>query len=127
MSSKIIYADVSLKDFNLDAATRVKNEALPTISRLLGNISLRDSSQRPVTVSVVLDEFAYDKKIFKQAKATRLGDARYPIEIGVGLLGQPLLLESMSYAGALNVDYSVLLPVKMDVKRHLATLSSTTC
>lgn len=99
MGSKIIYADVSLKDFNLDAATRVKNDALPTISRLLGNISLRDSSQRPVTVSVDLDEFAYDKKIFKQAKATRLGDARYLIEIGVGLLGQLSLIAKAIAAG----------------------------
>ncbi len=62
MGSKIVYTDVSLKNFTLDSATRVKNDALPTISRLLGNLSLRDHSQRPVTVSVKLDEFAYDKK-----------------------------------------------------------------
>lgn len=92
MGSKIVYTDVSLKDFTLDAATRVKNDALPAISRLLGNLSLRDHSQRPVTVSVELDEFAYDKKIFRQAKVTRLGDSRYLIEIGVGLIGQLSLI-----------------------------------
>lgn len=92
MSSKIVYADVSLKGFTLEAATHIKNEALPTISKLLGNLFLRDRSQRPVTVSVELDELAYDKKIFRQAKATRLGDGRYLIEIGVGLIGQLSLI-----------------------------------
>lgn len=92
MGSKIVYADVSLKNFTLDAATRVKRDALTTISRLLGNLTLRDHSQRPVTVSVELDELAYDKRIFRQAKATRLGDGRYQIEIGVGLIGQLSLI-----------------------------------
>lgn len=103
MGSKIVYADLSLKDFSLEAATRVKNDALPTISKLLGNLSLRDHSHRPVTVSVELDELASNKKIFKQAKATRLGDANYLIEIGVGLFGQLSLI-----AKAIAADKHVL-------------------
>lgn len=92
MGSKIVYADLSLKNFTLKGATEVKNDALPTITKLLGNLSLRDHSQRRVTVSVELDELAYDKDIFKQAKAARLGDGKYLVEIGVGLLAQLSLI-----------------------------------
>lgn len=102
MGSKIVYADLSLKSFTLEDATRIKNDALPTISKLLSNLSLRDHSQRSVTVSVQLNELAYDKDIFKQAKATRLGDGKYLIEIGVGLLGQ-LSLIARSIAADKNV------------------------
>ncbi|NOT20421.1 MAG: hypothetical protein HOP24_09155 [Sideroxydans sp.] len=92
MNSKIVYTDVSLKGFNLEAATKVKNDALPTISKLLCNLTLHDHSGKPVSVSVDLNEFDYDKEIFMQAKATRLGEANYMIEIGVGLLAQLSLI-----------------------------------
>lgn len=103
MSSKLIYADISANDLNLEDATRVKSDALPTIEKLLSGFCLHDSEGRHVTVQIRLNEFAYDKKIFKQAKASRLGDGRYLIEIGVGLLAQLSLL-----ARAISADKSVL-------------------
>lgn len=92
MSSKIIYADLSLKGMNLNIATQLKNEALPTISKLLGNMMLHDHVGRLVSVAVQLDEFAYDQPIFMQAKASHCGDAHYLIEIGLGLISQLSLI-----------------------------------
>lgn len=87
MCSKIVYADVSLKGMTLNEATQFKNEAVPTISALLGNLMLHDKLGRPISVTVQLDEFAYDSEIFRQAKASQK-DAEYRIEIGVGLIAQ---------------------------------------
>ena len=77
-----------MSKFDLKSATRVKNEFLPIISKLLGKLALRDHVGRDVYVFVEVDDLAYGKPIFTQARASKIGDARYKIGIGVGLLEQ---------------------------------------
>lgn len=87
-SEKLVYINVCLDSIDLDTATKYKKEALVTIKKLCEKMAFHRPTGEQVAVSIDLDEFAYDKEIFSQARASRISKNQYHIEIGVGLITQ---------------------------------------
>jgi hypothetical protein len=87
-NGKVIHADVSLQGLTLDIAAKRKDEALPTVRKVLDGLLLHLPTGERVYVDVELDDLALGAPIFKQASAAPLGLGKYKISIGVGLVTQ---------------------------------------
>jgi hypothetical protein len=100
---KIIYASPNLEGVTLEVTTKDKEEILVTLKLITQNLAFSNPAGSKVSIAVELDEWAFEKPIFSNARAKKIAEAKYAIELGMGLVAQLRVL-----ATAIASDKTVL-------------------
>jgi hypothetical protein len=100
---KLIYAAPTLEGVTLEVTTKDKEEILVTLKKITQNLAFKNPAGLKISITVELDEWAFERPIFSNARAKKITETKYAIEIGMGLVAQLRVL-----AMAIASDKTVL-------------------